>query len=120
MFLDRIDLSKTVERRGTERCHVLSRSSRFLAAVLVERGPILTKKRLKTVKIGLDREERSFKSEYSNSTSFSVTTFFSMFSHRFSLFLACLQSFKGLSTLIQGSFKIVQGYFCTFPSKFVY
>ena len=50
MFLDRTDLSKTVDRHGTERCHVLSRSSRFLVAVLferqpvlVERGPVLTK-----------------------------------------------------------------------------
>ena len=50
MFLDRIDLSKTIDKHGTERCHVLSRSSRFLAAVLfdrqpvlVERGPVLTK-----------------------------------------------------------------------------
>ena len=50
MFLDRTDLSKTVDRHGTERCHVLSRSSRFFAAVLlerqavlVERGPVLAK-----------------------------------------------------------------------------
>ena len=50
MFLDKIDLSKTVDRHGTERCHVLSRSFKFLAAVLfeqqpvlVERGPVLTK-----------------------------------------------------------------------------
>ena len=35
MFLDRTDLSKTVDRHGTERCHVLPRSSRFLAGVLV-------------------------------------------------------------------------------------
>ena len=50
MFLDRTDLSKTVDRHETERCHVLSRSSRFLVAVLfewqpvlVEQGPVLTK-----------------------------------------------------------------------------
>ena len=50
MFLDRTDLSKTVDRHGTERCHVLSRSSKFFAAVLlerqavlVERGPVLAK-----------------------------------------------------------------------------
>ena len=29
MFLDITDLSKTVDRHGIERCHVLSRSSRF-------------------------------------------------------------------------------------------
>ena len=51
MFLDGTDLSKTVDRHGTEHCHVLSRSSMILAAVLferqpilVERGPVLTKK----------------------------------------------------------------------------
>ena len=41
MFLDRTDMSKTVDRHGAERCHVLSRSSRFLAAVLFERSPFL-------------------------------------------------------------------------------
>ena len=48
MFLDSTDLSKTVERHETNRCHVLPHSSRFFAAVLlewqpllVERGPIL-------------------------------------------------------------------------------
>ena len=41
MFLDRTGLSKTVDRHGTERCHVLSRSSRFLAAVLFEQHPVL-------------------------------------------------------------------------------
>ena len=44
MFLDRTDLSKTVDRHGTERCHVLSRSSRFLAAVLFERQPVLVER----------------------------------------------------------------------------
>ena len=58
MFLDRTDLSKTVDRHGTECCHVLSRSSRFLAAVLVERRAILPKKGLKTVRTGLGRQER--------------------------------------------------------------
>ena len=44
MFLDRTDLSKTVDRYGTEHCHALSRSSRFFAAVLVERGKVRAKK----------------------------------------------------------------------------
>ena len=44
MFLTRTDLSKTVDRHGTERCHVLSRSSRFLAAVLFERQPVLVER----------------------------------------------------------------------------
>ena len=43
MFLDRTDLSKTVDRHGTERCHVLSRSSRFLVAVLLNGSPFLRK-----------------------------------------------------------------------------
>ena len=58
MFLDRTDLSKTVDKHGMERCHVLSCSSRFFApillerqAVLVEGGPVLAK----TGKNGKDR-----------------------------------------------------------------
>ena len=43
VFLDRIDLSKTVDRHGMERYHVLSRSSRFFAAILLERQPVLAK-----------------------------------------------------------------------------
>ena len=57
-ILDGEDLLKTVDKHGTECCHVLSRSSRFLAVVLVERGPILPKKRLKTLMTRLDRQER--------------------------------------------------------------
>ena len=44
MFLDRTDLSKTVDRHGKEHCHVLPRSSRFLVAVLFERQPVLVER----------------------------------------------------------------------------
>ena len=43
MFLDRTDLSKSVNRHGKERCHVLSRSSRFFSFALLERQPVLAK-----------------------------------------------------------------------------
>ena len=43
MFLDRTDLSKTVDRQGMELCHVPSRASRFFRDVLVERQPVLAK-----------------------------------------------------------------------------
>ena len=43
MFLDRTDLSKTVDKHGMERRHALSHFSRFSASVLVEQGPVLTK-----------------------------------------------------------------------------
>ena len=64
------------------------------------------------------RTGRSSLSEYSNSTSFSVTTrFFPCFHTVFPLFLACLQSFKGLSKHGRRSVESVQGQFCTFPIK---
>ena len=37
------DLSEILNRYEMERCHVLSRPSRFLGAVLVERVPVLPK-----------------------------------------------------------------------------
>ena len=52
MFLDRTDLSKTVDRHGTERCHVLSRSSRFSAAVLLERQAVLVERQAVLVEQG--------------------------------------------------------------------
>ena len=130
MFLDRTDLSKTVDKHWMERCHVLSRSSRFLAAVLFERGPVLTKKRLKTVKTSLDRQERVIQAcQNIRILRHSLSQpLFSMFSHRFSsvfgLFTivqgsvetrskVCRPSFKGLSE----PFKAV---FVFLPSKYVY
>ena len=108
MFLDRTDLSKTVDRHGMECCHVLSRSSRFLVAVLFERqpvlleyrGPVLMQKWLKTVKTGLDKP-RTGRSSLSELFEFHVilyrNQFFPCFHIISPLFLACLQSFKGLS-----------------------
>ena len=119
MFLDKTDLSKTVNRHGTECCHVLSRSFRFLAAVLfehqpvlVERGPVLTIKRLKTVKLGLDRQERVVQAcqNIRILRHFLSQPVFSMFSHHFS-------SVFGLFTIVRGSVKAVQGCVCTFPIK---
>ena len=130
MFLDRTDLSKTVDRHGTERCHVLSRSSRFLAAVLVlNEAPFLQK----TAENGKNRPwqartGRSSLSEYSNSTSFSVATrFFHVFTPFFLCFWpvynrsrVCRNTVEGLSTLVQGSVEAFKAVFVLFPSKFVY
>ena len=64
------------------------------------------------------RTGRSSLSKYSNSTSFSVaTSFFHVFHTVFPLFLACLQSFKGLLKHSRRSVETVQGHFCTFPIK---
>ena len=41
MFLDRVDLSKNVDGHRMECCHVLSHSSKLLAAVLFEQQPVL-------------------------------------------------------------------------------
>ena len=105
MFLDRTNLLKTVDRRGTERCHVLSRSSKFLVAVLFERQPVLVErgprsyeKQLKMAKIGLDRQDRVIQAYWNIRIlrhSLSQPVFF-MFSHRFS-------SVFGLFTIVQGS-----------------
>ena len=60
---------------------------------------------------------RSSLSKYSNSMSlFVATSFFPCF-HTVFTFLACLQSFKGLSDLFQGSIEVVLGRFCTSPIK---
>ena len=109
MFLDRTDLSKTVDRHGTERCHVLSRSSSsrsfWTAARSCWTRPRSYKKRLKTVKTGLDRQERVVQACQNirilrHSLSQPV---FPCFHTVFPLFLACLQSFKGLSKHVRRS-----------------
>ena len=80
--------------------HILSYSSRFFAAVLVERGPVLANKRLKMIKTDLDRQERVVQ-VYQNiripHQSLSQPVFF-MFLHRFFLVF-------GLITIGQGSVK---------------
>ena len=55
MFLDRTDMSKIVDKHGTERYQALSHSPKLVTAFIVEKAPVLTKKGLKTVKIGLNR-----------------------------------------------------------------
>lgn len=44
ILLDRIDLSKAVDRHGMERCHILSPSVNFLVAVVCRRRSIHRKK----------------------------------------------------------------------------
>ena len=127
MFLDKTDLSKIVDRHGTEWYHVLSHSPKFLAAAVVDQGPVLTKKRLKTVKTSLDRQERVIQPcqnirIWHHSL---LQPIFSMFWHRFSsafrLFTIvqgfCQNTLEGLSNLVWGCVKSFQGYFWTFPIK---
>ena len=105
---------------GIERHHILSRSSRFLAAVLVEqqsalaeKGAVLTETRAEN---GKNRPSQAITVvqaylEYLNPTSFSVARpVSSMFSYH-------LSSIFGLFTIFQGSAETVQGHFCTFPIK---
>ena len=44
MFLDKTDLSETVDIHGTECCHALWHFPRFFAVVLVEKVPFLQKR----------------------------------------------------------------------------
>ena len=106
MFLDIKNLSKNVDRHGTEHYHVLSSSSRFLVAVLseqqpviVERGPFLQKTAKNGKKQALTGKNRSFKlvKIFEFYIILHRNQFFSCFHTVFPLFLACLQSFKGLS-----------------------
>ena len=138
MFLDRTDLSKTVDRHGKERCHVLSRSSRFFlqpfflngSPFLLNEGHFLqeTAESCKDRRPWQARTDRSNLLEYSNSMSFFVATSFSMFSHRFSsvfgLFTIVQGSVKTRSTvcrpLFKGLLKPFKAGFVLFPSKFAY
>ena len=125
ILLHRTDLSRTVDRHGTERCHVLSHSSRFLAAVRVERQPILPK----TAENGNGRPWKARKngsslSEYSNSASLAVetsfSTFYTFFPQIWPLYtrsMVCQNTFEGLSDNLQGSFQAVQARFGTYPIK---
>ena len=119
MFLDIIDLSKTVDKHGTECCHVFvpflqifdSRSFWTAARSYWTRSRSY-KIWLKMVKTGLDRQERVVQACQNirilrHSLSQPV---FSMFSHRFS-------SVFGMFTIVQESVEAVQGRFFTFPIK---
>ena len=83
----------------------------FWQPFFLNEAPFL-QKRLKTVKTGLDRQERVIQAcqNIRILRHSLLQPVFSMFSHRFS-------SVFGLFTIVQGSVEAVQGRFCTFPIK---
>ena len=54
MFLDNTDLSKTIDKHGTKRYHVLSygQKKKFLETILVEQQPVLVERGLILAKNG--------------------------------------------------------------------
>ena len=133
MFLDRTDLSKTVDRHGTGRVMSCPVPPDFWQPFFLNGSPFLLNEALflqKTAEKGKSRPGqtrtgRSSLSEYSNSTSFSVAT---SFFHVFTPFFLCFwpvynrsrvyqNTVKGLSTLVQESVEAVQGPFLYFSHQ---
>ena len=99
----------------------------FWQPFLLNEAPFLQKKRLKTLKTGLDRQERVVQAcqniripRHSLSQpvfSMFFTPFFLCFWPLYNHSGVCQNRVEGLLTLVQGSVEAVQGHFCTLPIK---